>query len=233
VVNCAGPRGVTACETSRKLCGLRLLLALVALAALIVPAAAAGQPAAHEPQAAPESAHAASDSGEAHGTAGEHAGASPWDLAGKLVNFGLLAGTLVYLLRRPMSTYLADRGVQVRRDLEQARQMKEDATRQIAEIEAKLAQLPSELDTLRTRGREEIAAEEARINDAAEAERARLLDQTRREIDQQLRIARRDLIAHAADLSIQVARNRIRREITDADQQRLVERYLDQVQTHE
>ena len=119
----------------------------------------------------------------------------------------------------------------VEENLEHAAEMKEDATRQIAAIDAKLAQLPRELDNLRARGREEVAAEEARINEAAEAERTRLLEQTRREIDLQLRIARRELVTHAADLSVQVARDRIRREITDADQQRLVDRYLEQVRT--
>jgi F-type H+-transporting ATPase subunit b len=191
----------------------------------------AQQPA-HGAPPVPESAQEAVEEADAHGAAGGH-GASPWDLAGKLVNFALLAAGLVYLLRRPMSSYLDDRSVQVRRDLEEASRMKDEATRQIADIEAKLAQLPGELESLRARGHDEIAAEEARINEAAEAERTRLLEQTRREIDLQLRIARRDLVTHAADLSIQVARDRIRQQITDVDQQRLVDRYLDQVRTHD
>jgi F-type H+-transporting ATPase subunit b len=222
-----------ACETSRKLRGIRLLLVLAAMGVTFAPGAIAAQEPAHGAQPAPDSAQQAVEEAESHGAAGEHAGASPWDLAGKLVNFGLLAAGLVYLLRRPMATYLDERSVQVRRDLEDASRMKDEATRQIAEIEAKLAQLPTELESLRARGHDEIAAEEARINEAAEAERTRLLEQTRREIDLQLRIARRDLVTHAADLSIQVARDRIRQQITDVDQQRLVDRYLDQVRTHE
>jgi len=215
-----------ACETSRKLSGARVLLLVTVLVASFTPGVSVAQEPAHGAPPVPDSAQQAVEMDE-------HGGSSAWDLAGKLVNFGLLAGILIYLLRRPMATYLDDRSVQVRRDLEEASRMKDDATRQIAEIEAKLAQLPAELESLRARGHDEIAAEEARINEAAEAERTRLLAQTRREIELQLRIARRDLVTHAADLSIQVARDRIRQQITDVDQQRLVDRYLDQVRTHE
>ena len=78
--------------------------------------------------------------------------------------------------------------------------MKAAAAAQLAEIERKLQALPGEIDALRTRGAEEIAAEEQRIAGQAAAERDRLLEQTRREIDLQLRLAKRELVEHAADL---------------------------------
>ena len=47
----------------------------------------------------------------------------------------------------------------------------------------KMAALPGELEALRKTGADEVAAEEARIRQAAEAERARLIEQSTREID--------------------------------------------------
>jgi F-type H+-transporting ATPase subunit b len=188
-------------------------------------AAAAAQP----PHEAPVSEHAVS---EGH-TAEEQHGESPWAFAGKLFNFAVLVGLLVYFLREPVRGYLADRGTQIRTDLVTAAAMKEDAARQITEIDAKLKQLPGELDALRERGQREIAGEQARIEQAAAAERDRLLEQTRREIELQLRAVRRDLVTHAADLAVQVARERIRSRITTEDQRRLLDRYLEQVSTHE
>jgi F0F1-type ATP synthase membrane subunit b/b' len=70
-----------------------------------------------------------------------------------------------------------------------------------------------------------------RIEAAAEAERQRLLEQTRREIDMRLRVARRELVEHAADLAVQVASTRIRQTITPDDQARLVDRYTTQLGT--
>jgi F-type H+-transporting ATPase subunit b len=169
---------------------------------------------------------------EGHTAEGQH-DESPWGLIGKIVNFALLAGTLVYFLRKPFSDYLSRRDTQIRSDLVTAATMKEEAARQLAEIEARMKQLPGEIEALRTRGHDEIAAEEARIREAAAADRERLLEQTRREIELQLRIARRELVTHAADLAVQVARERIRSRITDDDQLRLVDRYLAQVKGHE
>jgi F-type H+-transporting ATPase subunit b len=202
---------------------------------------AAGQPAAagdgHTPaQGTAQPSHQApvSEDAVAEGhTAEEQHGESPWAFAGKLFNFTVLMGLLIYFLREPLRRYLGDRGTQIRTDLVTAAAMKEDAARQIAEIDGKLKQLPRELDALRERGQREIAGEQASIEAAAAAERDRLLEQTRREIELQLRAARRDLVTHAADLAVQVARERIRSRITTEDQRRLLDRYLEQVSTHE
>jgi len=148
------------------------------------------------------------------------------EMAAKLFNFAILAGTLVYFLRSPIATYLSDRGTQIRSDLVKAADMRATAAAQAAAIERKMAALPGELDALRKAGAEEVAAEEARIRTAAEAERARLLEQARREIDSQLKLAERDLVAHTADLAVAVAATRVKATITAVDQARLVDQYL-------
>ncbi len=148
---------------------------------------------------------------------------------GKIFNFAVLAGVLVYYLRTPTTNYLASRKSQVRADLDTAEQMKTTAAAQIAELDAKLKALPAEIDALKARGRAEIQAEEQRIRELAAAEKTRLLDQATREIEQQLRLAHRDLVEHAATLAVSAAETRIKQQITDADQTRLVDRYLTQV----
>ena len=143
----------------------------------------------------------------------------------------ILVGTLAYLFGGQLKTYIADRGQQIRADLVNAEETKKTATAQIAQIEQKMKALPAELDALRAQGAKEIAAEEARINAAAAAERERLLDQAKREIDMQARIAERDLVAHAGELAVGLAADRIKRSITDADQQRLVDQYVGQLKS--
>jgi F-type H+-transporting ATPase subunit b len=118
----------------------------------------------------------------------------------------------------------------VREDLLTAAQTRETAVRQLAEIDAKLAALPAELEALKKRGAEDLVAEQARIERDAQAERARLLEQTRREIDMRLRVAKRELLELAAELAVTVASQRIRASITAEDQIRLVDRYASQLQ---
>jgi F-type H+-transporting ATPase subunit b len=151
------------------------------------------------------------------------------DTLAKLFNFALLAGTLVYFLRSPLATYLSDRGTQIRSDLVKAAEMKQSAAARLAQVDAKRASLPVELEALRKAGAEEVAAEETRMRQAAEAERARLIEHATRDIDWQLRIAERDLQRHAGSLAVDLATKRVKATMTDADQLRLVDRYVAQV----
>lgn len=186
-------------------------------------------------QPEPAGEHAQPSAGaEEHAGAEQHAEpASPWELGARVANFAILAGVLVYFLRSPLNKYLGDRREQVRRDLESAVETRKVATEQLVEIDRRLAALPGELEALRARGVQEIADEETRIRQAAEAERERLLEQTRREIDLQLRAAKRELLEEAAELAVGSASDRIKRDITDADQLKLVDRYLGQVGTRQ
>jgi F0F1-type ATP synthase membrane subunit b/b' len=127
-------------------------------------------------------------------------------------------------------TYLHGRLGKVREDLVTAAQTRETAARQLAEIAARLKALPAELEALKQRGAEDIAAERVRIEQAADAERVRLLEQTRREIEMRFRVARRELLELSAEHVVGAARDRIERVITPADQARLVERYTSQFQ---
>jgi F-type H+-transporting ATPase subunit b len=214
-------------------CELRRNLAAVAIAAILAPAATYAQAAA----AAPQGEHAGSaathegQAAESHGEEAAHGGGLS-GLLWPIANFIVLAGILYRYGRQPAAEYFAARKAQVRKDLVEAAELKSVATAQLAELEKKMQALPGELDALRARGRTEIAAEEQRIAAAAAAERTRLLEQTRREIDLQVRTAKRDLLEHAADLAVQLAGQRIERDITPADQDRLVRRYIDQVKPH-
>ena len=150
-------------------------------------------------------------------------------MAWPVANFIIFVGVLYYFFNKPLKDYLATRSSTIRKDLVEAAELKSSATAQLAEIEQKLAAIPGEIAALRTRGAEEITAEEQRIATAAAAERERLLEQTRREIELQVRLAKKEILEHAADLSVQLATERIKKEVTPDDQARLVDRYLDQV----
>ncbi len=188
-----------------------------------------GQPPAHGPPAAgappPTGAHgagAAQPGGEAHPE-------SIWPTIARLFNFAVLVGGLVYLLRSPLAQHLASRSQQIRGGLETARATTATATAQLAELDRRLQALPVELESLRVKGVEEIAAEERRIQAHAEAERTRLIDDMQRDVAVRIRVARKALTEHAADLAIGLAADRVRQSITDADQARLIDRYTTQV----
>ncbi len=170
-------------------------------------------------------------SAAAAGTEGEHHEESLGAFLSRVVNSALLFGGIYYLVRKPLAEHLARRSAQITADLATARETNATATIRLQEIEGRLRQLPAELDELRRRGAEEIAAEQERIREQAAHERERLLEQTRREIDRRLRTARRELGELTAHLAVDVARARLAAQMTADDQYRLIDRYAVQMRT--
>jgi F-type H+-transporting ATPase subunit b len=213
-----------------------LLTAAIAIAASPGLARAQGPAAgsqAHQPAPA-AAAHAADPGGGEHAAGAEASAEASHDgwsaVIAKAVNFTILVGVLVYFLRAPLREYLTGRIGKVREDLVTAAETRETAARQLADIAAKLAALPAEIEALKKRGAEDLAAERARIEQEAQAERQRVIEHTRREIQMRLRVAKRELLELAADLAVTVAAERIRTSITPGDQARLVDRYASQLQ---
>ena len=211
---------------------LRLLFAALLLAALAVAAPMAQAQPEHAPPAAAATASPQHDAAAAH-----DGGAAPahdpgwWPTIWKTANFLILVGALTYFLREPVMGYLNGRIGTVREDLVTAKQTRETAVRQLAEIDAKLAALPAELEALKLRGAEDLVAERARIEQEAQVERQRVMEHTRREIDMRLRVAKRDLLELGANLAVNIASERIKSSITADDQARLIDRYASQLQT--
>jgi len=220
-------RFLGACELKRK-----VATALFAAVLLTFVPLARAQEHAPAPQAPGSEAHA--PDADAHQAEGEHAaehsiGDMILGMGWPIANFIVFLGVIYYFGKAPFAEYLSSRSSTIRKDLVEAAELKATATRQLAEIEQKLQALPGEVTSLRSRGADEIKAEEQRIAAAATADRERLLEQTRREIDLQVRLAKREILEHAADLSMQLATERIKKEVTPEDQARLVDRYLSQV----
>jgi F-type H+-transporting ATPase subunit b len=200
----------------------RLVLAALLLAALAIAAPVAQAQPEHAPAAAQHET-AAHDEAAAHDPGW-------WPTIWKTANFVILIGILGYFLRAPLAGYLNGRIAKVRGDLLTAKQTREAAVRQLADIDAKLAALPAEIEALKTRGAEDLVAERIRIEQDALVERQRVLEHTRREIDQRLRVAKRELLELAANLAVNVASERIRASMTPDDQARLIDRYASQLQ---
>ena len=174
--------------------------------------------------------HGAAQHAEA---AASHAEASWSALFWPVLNFIILVGVLYYFLKTPVVGYVRDRHAGIRKDLREAAELKQSAEAQMVEIDRKLQALPGELAALKQRGVDDIAAEEQRIAREAAAERDRLLEQARQEIAFQVRIAKREILEHAADVAMAMATDRIKQSITAADQDRLVDAYLEQVKPTE
>ncbi len=165
----------------------------------------------------------------AQGHEGEEAHGSALELVFRVVNFAILAGALVYLLKKPLGNYLDAKTEQIRSDLAAAVGKRERAEAERKEAEARLAGLDEEIAEARAKGLAQAEDERRRILQAAENEAARLTEHAKKEIEAELELARRRLTARTAELSIEMAMKKLGDQIGDADRRALFEKGLEKL----
>ena len=163
---------------------------------------------------------AAQESGQHKG--GEHASLDGW----KWANFLMLAGALGYLIVKKGGPFFQARGEQIRRDIVEAEKTRQEADQRTAEVERRLSHLDAEIESLRQSARSEAAAEGARVREATNAHIAKIQAQAEQEIAAAGKTARLELKRYAAQLSIALARQRIRERMDPETEDAMVQSFV-------
>jgi F0F1-type ATP synthase membrane subunit b/b' len=149
-----------------------------------------------------------------------------WE-AWKFFNLFIFVGLLIYILRRPLSESLAARREAVRRELIRAREEHAAAEAKLKEVEAKLALLHTEVETIRVQAQKEAVEEGERIARATEEEMKKLHTQAQREIESAGKMARQELRRYAAEQSTRLAEELIKRDMQAEDDARVMRDYVE------
>ena len=157
-------------------------------------------------------------------------GGSAWiDTAARVFNLLLFLGVMVYLLRGSVSAALRTRRENIRRDLMRAQEERNAALAKLEEVESRLSLLDSETQAIKAQALREAAEERERIERSTEEEARRLREQAQREIESASKTARQDLRRFAAEQSVRLAEEMIRRNLRPEDDARLVGDYIEEL----
>ncbi|MDT4952615.1 MAG: F-type H+-transporting ATPase subunit b [Acidobacteriota bacterium] len=138
------------------------------------------------------------------------------------VNLIIFVGLFIYILRRPVSEAMRARREGIRRDLMRAQEERNAALAKLEEVEARLGRLDVEVASLHEQSQKEAADERERIRRSTEEETQKLREQAQREIESAGKAARQELQEFAAEQSVRLAEEMIRRDIKPEDDARLV-----------
>ena len=142
----------------------------------------------------------------------------------KFVNLLIFIVCALYLhsrFGRPIREALRSRGEGIKRELQRAREERDRALAKLAEVEARFANLDAEVGRIREKAQLEAEAEKQRIAAATEAEIAKTREQAKREIDSAGKTARHELRKFAAQESVRLAEELLKREMRPEDDLRL------------
>ena len=126
-----------------------------------------------------------------------------------ILNFGIIALGVVYFSRLHLPTAFRNRTDSIRKSMDDAKVASDEAKRRLTEIEARLGRLDSDIAGMRATAEKDGAAEEARIRAGAEDDKKKIVEAAEQEIATAAKSARRELGAYAADLAVNMARQRI------------------------
>jgi F-type H+-transporting ATPase subunit b len=150
---------------------------------------------------------------------GKAEGVSPvWAWA----NFFILSGVLGYLIAKQGGPWFASRSQVIRKGIAEAEEIRANAEKRAAQVDRKLAGLQTEIERVRADAHREQEAEAARIREQTGADLARLREHAAGEIVASGNAARVELKRYAAQLAIDLAEQKIRRQMTAEMQAALV-----------
>lgn len=144
----------------------------------------------------------------------------------KIINFVILAVGVYLVWTKAISGLLTRRGSEIKTAIEEARKARETADRNAAEYREKLAVLDSKVAEIHNELKLEGEAEKARIIAESAKSAEALKAQAKVAAEQEIKKARIEIREEAARLAVQLAEDILKKELSPADQERLVKGYL-------
>jgi F-type H+-transporting ATPase subunit b len=150
----------------------------------------------------------------------------------KFVNLAVFCLSALYLHRRfgrPIREALRSRSEGIKRELETARQERDEALAKLSEVEILVSNLDLEVAKISESASLEAEAEKRRLGLAMDQEVAKIREQARREIESAGKIARHNLRRFAATESVRLAEEILKREMRPDDDARLADLSVQQL----
>ena len=143
------------------------------------------------------------------------------------INFVLVVLFFVLLFRSSVPKMFRDRTQAIQKGIREAQAASAEAARRLSDIESRLAKLDTEVAEIQSSAESEAAAEEARIRQAVEEDKRKILEGVETEIGAIARNARRELKTYAATLAVDLASRKIK--VDDTTDQALLREFVGQL----
>lgn len=148
------------------------------------------------------------------------------DMTYRFINFAILFVVLYILLAKPLRDYLVSRSEGIRRALDEARLVREEAEKRYREYQEKMESLTDDAKALKDSLIDEGNKEKARIVEEANKAARRIKEQAQFSAEQEIKKARQVIKEETANLIVEMTEDKLKRETKGSDQERLVMEFL-------
>jgi F-type H+-transporting ATPase subunit b len=147
----------------------------------------------------------------------------------RLINFAIIAGVVVYFMKKPVQDFFRNRSAEIAKALQESKEARERAVAALAEMDRKIKDL--EAETARMVADAQARSEkdkQALIEEGGKVARD-VQAQVKQGIDIELQKAKTTLAAEASLLSLDLAEGMIKEKIGSKDHERIVKEYISNV----
>ncbi|MDQ6698648.1 MAG: ATP synthase F0 subunit B [Acidobacteriota bacterium] len=148
---------------------------------------------------------------------------TPWLWA----NFFILAGGAGYLAAKKGGPYFASRSQDIRQGMADAEKVTADSQARVAAVNSKIANLQTEIESIRVSILQEQKQEHERIQRETAAEMQRIQTHAEYEMEAAGKAARLELRRHAAQLALELAERKLRARMTPQMQDVLTRSFVE------
>jgi F-type H+-transporting ATPase subunit b len=148
------------------------------------------------------------------------------DAMWKWANFGILAIALGYGMAKGLPPLFRSRTKEIQQGIAEAQQVKQDAEKRSAEMDARLKSLGADIEKFRKESAAEMQQEGDRISKETAAQMKKVEEQAAIEIETVGKTARRQLKEYAAELALGLAEERLRAKLDSATESALVDNFV-------
>jgi len=170
----------------------------------------------------------------AYASGGEAGGAhdkwAQWkDFGWRMLNFAVLAWFLWWMLAKKVKEFFVGRKGEIGTALEEARRAKEEAEAKFRDYDARLQKATDEIDGITEMIRSQGEIEKERIIADARKQAEKMKEDAQARMEQEFNKASNQLRLEAVKLSVELAEEILKKQITPQDHEAMVQDYIDKV----
>ena len=144
-----------------------------------------------------------------------------------ILNFLILVSLLVFMMKKmDIKGYFRKRTELIEQTLKEAREAKELAQKALAQVEERLKIKDKEMEEILSTARESGEREKVRIVEEGARLKDRILEQTKNNIDFEVKIAKETIKQEAVEIAMELAEKKLKDRLTKEEQIKLLEESL-------
>lgn len=148
-----------------------------------------------------------------------------------VINFLILVFLLVYMMKKmDIKGYFQKRTELIEQTLREAKEARVLAEKALAEVEEKLKLKDKEIEEIVAYARQSAEKEKVRLVEEGEVMKAKLLEQTKNNIEHEVKRAKETIKEEAVLIAMELAEKKIREKLTKEEQIKLLEESLAKIE---